>query len=147
LVELLVVILIIGLLAALLLPALRWALCQGKAAKASVLIDQLSQAAKAYEYDHNAYPPHAADFGSRALVAPLAAFGPRNLPYFTIDPGDVTSTGDIQNLVDPATEILRYRNNAANWPGNASDPTAHNKTSADMWGRDCAGTVDGIRNW
>jgi len=147
LVELLVVIVIIAILASLLLPALGRVLCNGRAAGVTTLVNQLSQACKMYEQDQNVYPPEMASYDAAALVVPLSTPGPKRVPYFEFQPGTLNASGSIINLLYPSTEILRYRNNAPNWPANISDPTAHNKTSVDLWARDCSGVPDGINGW
>jgi prepilin-type N-terminal cleavage/methylation domain-containing protein len=147
LVELLVVIVIIAILASLLLPAIIKTLCNGRAAAVTALVTQLSQACTMYEHDRAVYPPSAASFDSAVLVAPLSTPGPKNLPYFEFQSVALNSSGSIVNILYPSTEIIRYRNNAPNWPANISDPTAHNKTSVDLWAKDCSGVPDGINSW
>src|SRR5262245_17281305 len=79
LIELIVVILIIGLLAALLLPAISNAICSAKlGVMEAMLKGDLSQAIKAFELDHNYYPAGKGD-GTKTLVEALAKTGPRKL--------------------------------------------------------------------
>ena len=124
LIELLVVIVIVLLLAALLLPALLKALCTARAGVAKHLIDNLTQAAKTYELDNNAYP---AGDGSNSgeLYDKLQKSGPKKMPYFEFLPEMYdTATKDILNPVypdgDPPTKIIYYRNNVKP-PGAGTD--------------------------
>ncbi|MHC4605449.1 MAG: prepilin-type N-terminal cleavage/methylation domain-containing protein [Planctomycetota bacterium] len=132
LVELLVVIVVIGILAALLLPAITKALCSGRQGATEHLVDNLTQATKNYEFDNAAYPLGDGT-GSASLAAALAQdIGPKKLPYFEFLDGMLDMNGDVNNPVWPHSEIMCYRRNYPN-------PTAQakNRTSFDIWGRDC----------
>jgi prepilin-type N-terminal cleavage/methylation domain-containing protein len=146
LVELLVVIVIIGLLAALLLPALSKAMCNGRMGACEHLIDNLAQATKSYELDCNGFPPDAAGNATSSLVQALNSPGPKKLSYFEFPPDMLSGTApnaSIRNPVRATTETLSYRNNAVN----AADATAHNKATFDIWAKDCNNIVDGCNNW
>jgi len=148
LVELLVVIVIIALLAALLLPALSRAMCSGRQGAAEHLIDNLMQATKGYELDQNAYPPGSASpYPSAPLVTYLKSSGPKKIPYFEFLPDMLTASNDIRSPVRYNVDIINYRNNAINYPTNIGDATARNKTSFDLWAKDCSNIVDGCNNW
>ncbi len=145
LVELLVVIVIIGLLAALLLPALTKAMCTGRQGVAEHLIEQLTQSTKQYELEQGAYPSGTGS-GSATLANALKSAGAKKLPYFEF-PSDMLTTGnDIVSPIRP-TDILNYKNNFVNFPGNSSDPTAQNKSSFDIWCPDCQNVPDRVNNW
>lgn len=146
LVELLVVIVIIAILAALLLPAISRALCAGKQGAMEHMLDNLTQATKNYELDQNAYPAGTGS-GSATLVAALAAAGPKKIPYFEFRPDLLDGSGNIQSTIRPGLEFVNYKNNAVNWPGNSGDVNAHNKTSVDMWLPDCLAQPNGCNNW
>jgi len=134
LVELLVVIVIIGLLAALLLPAIFKAICSAKAGTAESLIENLSQAAKLYETDQSTYPPGDGS-GSASLATAVLAPGAKGLPYMQAKQLIRTPAGDIVNPTYGGTAILYY---ARNFPGvPAAD--AQNKDSFDIWGWGCSG--------
>ncbi len=147
LIELLIVVVIIALIAALLLPAILKALCNARAGTAEHLIDQLTQAAKAYELDFAVYPPGKGD-GSKELAYYLQQKGPKKLSYFDF-PQDQLKNGHITNPTfpdgDPPTDIVYYRNNVAagggaggggGGGGAAGGPPVYQKSSFDMW---CAG--------
>jgi prepilin-type N-terminal cleavage/methylation domain-containing protein len=146
LVELLVVIVIISILAALLLPAISRALCAGKQGAMEHMLDNLTQATKNYELDQNAYPPGNGS-GSATLVQALQSSGPKKIPYFEFRPDMLDGSGNIQSTIRPGLEFTNYKNNAVNWPGNSGDANAHNKTSFDLWLPDCKNTPNGCNNW
>lgn len=137
LVELLVVIVIIGLLAALLLPAITKALCSARQGAGRALIDQLTQACKAYELDQNAYPPGDGS-GSNQMVTTLSTPGPKKLAYFIFDPGSLDAGGHVQSRIRPGVDIVYYRNNSVNYPANQSNANVFNKDSVDLWSKDCS---------
>lgn len=146
LVELLVVIVIIALLAALLLPALVKALCSGKQGGAQSLIDNLSQATKMYESDFAAYPPGNGS-GSATLVNALKTFGAKKQSYFEFQNGTLDGAGNIMSPIRPGVDILYYKNQRVNFPGNQGDANAHNKQSFDIWCADCNNITNGCNNW
>jgi prepilin-type N-terminal cleavage/methylation domain-containing protein len=142
LVELLIVIIIIGLLAALLLPAIVKALCLARQGTCEHLIDNLTQAAKGYEFDMNAYPTGTGT-GSDTLASALSVKGPKKLAYFEFlnEMIDTSSLG-ILNPVhgsssDLVARILYYRNNVAGGAA-AGGPTVHFTGSFDLWGAGCS---------
>ena len=145
LVELLVVIVIISLLAALLLPAILRALCSGRQGAASHLIDGLSQASEMYYQDTATYPPGNGS-GTASLAAALQSWGPKKQAYFEFKADMLDPSGDVVSPVG-SNEVLYFKNQRVNWPGNLSDASAHNKQSFDFWCRDCAGDPLGINNW
>ncbi len=142
LVELLVVIIIIGLLAALLLPAIVKALCSARQGAASEQIKNLGQAAKMYDTDFGVYPQSTASFDSSSLAKALKSTGPKKQSYYEFQPGDLDGSENVISRVR-STELLKYRNNKNN-PPNAA---AKNKQSFDMWCPDCNNIPDAVNNW
>ena len=141
LVELLVVIVIISILAALVLPAISRALCTGRLGAMKHLIENLTQAAKNYELDQFAYPP-GTGAGSKDLVDCLSTATSKKIPYFEFHAEHIAPGGSVANLVHPGTGVLNYRNNQ-------SSPSAapHNASSFDLWAADCLNVADGCNNW
>ena len=158
LIELLVVIVILLLLMALLLPAIIRALCQARQGTGEHLVDQMSQAAKAYELDQNAYPPGDGN-GTAELAYSLEQKGPKNHAYFEFIEGMRDGSGNVLNPVFAGTggpeSFFYYQNNAAGGGGGGSGPTPRNLSSFDIWGYGClhkpasAGPTDAweINNW
>jgi prepilin-type N-terminal cleavage/methylation domain-containing protein len=114
LVELLVVIVIIGLIAALLLPAIMKAMCSARQGAAQSLISQVAQAATMYNTDFAVYPPGKGD-GSKELTYALTTKGAKKMQYFEFAP-DQLFNGHIINPVwgsdgEPPTNLIYYRNN------------------------------------
>jgi prepilin-type N-terminal cleavage/methylation domain-containing protein len=114
LVELLVVIVIIGLIAALLLPAIMKAMCSARQGAAQSLISQVAQAATMYNTDFAVYPPGKGD-GSKELTYALTTKGAKKMQYFEFAP-DQLFNGHIINPIwgsdgEPPTNIIYYRNN------------------------------------
>lgn len=113
LVELLIVIVIIGVIAGLVLPAIFRAMCAARAGTAETLISQLSQAIKAYEFDNAVYPPGRGT-GSKELAYHLQKKGAKTSGYFDFK-GQLNEAGDVINPVwpdgEPPSNVLHYRNN------------------------------------
>lgn len=124
LVELLIVIVIIGIIAGLVLPAIFKAMCAARAGSAETLISQLSQAIKAYEFDNAVYPPGRGT-GSKELAYHLQKKGAKGSGYFELK-GHLNEAGDIINPVwpdgEPPSNVLHYRNNVMT-PAQAAPPT------------------------
>lgn len=97
LVELLIVILVISILAAMLIPAATEALCAAKEAKAATMIRNLDKACRLYERDYSCYPPSASSmpFHPTPLVAALNTPGPRKMRYMEITVADFESAGSV----------------------------------------------------
>lgn len=153
LVELLIVIVIISLLAALLLPALVKAICAAKETKCQDLITNIENASKIYERDNNSYPPSQLDapFNSGPCANALSKPGPKKQPYIEFVDGDVTSwpmsdASNVKNPVNPTSPIY-YRNNAMNPKPTQAIKAFQNKYSVDIWAENCEGTATGINNW
>ncbi|MBI4565109.1 MAG: prepilin-type N-terminal cleavage/methylation domain-containing protein [Planctomycetes bacterium] len=146
LIELLVVIVIIGILAALLLPVLSRALCSGRYGKMRAYLDSLTQAAKSYDLDQGVYPPSNATFDSHMLVKALSKGGARQQVYMEFKEVDLDPQGNILNIIQAET-LVYYKNNQATWPKNQKDAEAHNKMSIDLWCMDCQKVPNGCNNW
>jgi len=146
LVELLVVIVILGILAALVLPTVISAQCTGKEAAARTVIGSLTQAAKSYELDNNVYP-EGDGTGTSSLYEALSKPGPKKIAYFDFKDDMVDDNKDILNPVGGDTgEIFYYKRNYP-WEGKAAPPDVENKYSFDIWGHDCDENEKGINNW
>lgn len=161
LVELLIVIIIIGLLAALLLPAIVKALCTARQGAAEHLVDNVGQATKSYELDQNAYPPGDGS-DSVDLAVCLSVHGPKKLSYYIFLPDMLDqTTGSILNPVHPTSDddtarVVYYRNNIDTPAGGGGrGPAVRFADSFDMWCADCnyrgGGSGDpssyGVNNW
>lgn len=147
LIELLVVITIIGLLAALLLPAITKSMCSSREGAAKVLINQLHQACKMYEGDQNQYPPGDGK-GSKKLVEALTKKAGKQHPYFEFQDDMLTGPkGDVINPVWASAggddkQIIHYRRSKG-----FNDADAKNKSSVDLWAADCDENAKGVNNW
>jgi len=141
-VELLVVLLIIGILAALVLPVLLHALALARHSAAEHLASQVGTSLKTYEIDHAVYPPGDGN-GSRALVHALLDPGPRKMPLLERTDDLLTPEGDLINPAHPGAElpfgIVHYRNNRGRKPGPdvAGMPGVAARNEYDLW---CAGS-------
>src|SRR5258708_29606124 len=142
LVELLVVILIIGILAALVIPVLLHGLAVARHGVAEDLASQVVTSLKTYELDHAVYPAGDGN-GSRPLVRALMDPGPRNLPLLERKDDMLTPEGDLINPaqpnMDPPLGIFHYRNNHGRMPGPAATglPGVSSRNEYDLW---CAGS-------
>ncbi len=137
----------IGLLvAALIVPAVLQASQASKQAEAQRLIDQLASAARSYELEYGLFPSGDGT-DSKALARVLSQSRAGKPPFFEFRTGMLDDRGNVRNPIDPAREILTYRNNMLSYPENRSDPTVHNKSSFDIWGRNARGVRDGVNNW
>jgi len=145
LIEILVVITIIGLLLALLLPAIVKALCAGRAGTTKAMLYEIAKSAAAYEQDNNLYPPSDASYQSKPLVTALECRGSKKEPYFSFDKDRLDEQGNIINPMK-ATEFIKYRRNKGD-PAAENDATAHNKWGIDLWASGCNKIKDEINNW
>lgn len=139
LIELLVVIVIIGLLAALLVPVVVAALCTAKEGVARARIESLSHACGAYYTDHNVYPPGRGT-GSRELALAISAPSRGGQIYVEFREGDLhPATGDVLNPVHAARGlpegIIYYRNNRAGGGVTVPPPRSRNH---DFWAAGCS---------
>lgn len=140
-VELLVVIVIIGILAALLLPALSAARCRSKHSASQAQIQDISVALKAYETDYGRYPKEQADGyisqgGTTMLVDILSAKGPKNVPYYEFRSDTLAAGRWMSALRTP----YKYRENASKTkPPSPSPGVMMNMHSFDIW---CSGCGD-----
>ncbi len=143
LIELLVVVVIIGLLAALLLPAIVKAICAARQGAAEALVDSLTTAAKTYEFDYAVFPPGDGR-GSADLVYRLKQVGPKRMAYYEFMPDMICADGAINPVcpTEPSPQgVIHYRNNvptgAPGGGGGGGGPTVRNTRSFDMWAAGC----------
>ncbi len=142
LVELLVVILIIGILAALVIPVLLHVLAVARHGAAEHLASQVVTSLKTYEMDHAVYPAGDGN-GSRSLVRALMEPGPRNMPLLERTDDMLTPEGDLINPAQPDAAaplgIFHYRNNHGRKPGpdTTGKPGVSARNEYDLW---CAGS-------
>lgn len=142
LVELLVVILIIGILAALVIPVVMHVLAAGRDAAAEHLASNIVLGLKSYETNRAVYPPGDGT-GTRSMVKALSEPGAKQLPVFDFKPDMLTPEGDLLNpaLVDAESSlrIFHYRNNRGRKPGPdpSGGPGVASRNEYDLW---CAGS-------
>jgi type II secretion system protein G len=138
-IELLVVITIIGILAALLLPALSAARCRSKHSASQATVQDFSVALKAYESDYGRYPPNEVGFyitnsGTSGLINIMAAKGPKNIPYYEFRADQIMASRWVTALKTP----YKYRENASKVkPATPSPGVMMNFHSFDMWACGC----------
>ena len=145
LVELLVVIVIIGILAAILLPAISKAICASRDAGARTIIGHLDVALTQYHNDFGIYPPGDGS-GSKDLVTTLKSEGPRKQPYYEFKDDDIDSNGNLRSpvIID---DYFKYRENESKKTKTAD---MHRKNYYDIWLKSCKDNgvaEDGINNW
>ncbi len=139
-VELLVVITIIGILAALLLPALSSARCRSKHAASQATVQDFSVALKAYETDFGRYPPeeggnYITQLAVGSLVNIMSANGPKNVPYYQFRPDQINPGKQWMTALGTP---YKYRENASKAkPATPSPLTMMNFFSFDMWASGC----------
>lgn len=139
LVELLVVILIIGILAALVIPAVMHVLAAGRHAAAEHLASNIVLGLKSYETNRAVYPP-GDGIGTRSMVKALSEPGAKKLPVFDFKPDMLTPEGDLINPALADAEgplgIFHYRNNAGRKPGpvGLGIPGVSSRNEYDLWG-------------
>lgn len=145
LVEMLVVIVIIMILAALLLPTVMRAICNGRAASMESFLGQIETACSMYKQDHADNPKSNGAFESSVLVTALTKPSLKHSQYFEFKESQVGRGGNLVNAVWPEEDFVKYRNNYMN-----TDPKAkglHNKSGIDMWCMGCDKVADSINNW
>jgi prepilin-type N-terminal cleavage/methylation domain-containing protein len=133
LVELLVVILIIGILAALLLPVLIHCIGVAREAAAQTTMAGIVQSLAVYEQTMMKLPPGDGS-GSRELVKALRSNGPKQMPFMDIRDDMVTPEGDLINPVHQ-DKVIHYRNNAGRKPGpdGVGRPGIATRRAYDLW--------------
>jgi prepilin-type N-terminal cleavage/methylation domain-containing protein len=138
LVELLVVVVIIGILAALLLPALMGSLCSSRQAAAERLCEGLADAAKAFSLNNMRLPAnHESGKPYTSALQCLGEAGGRNpFPYFRFDDDMLTADKNVRNPVWPDSGLILYY-----WNNEDSTPPADavHKFGCDVWGLGCNG--------
>lgn len=139
-VELLVVVTIIGILAALLLPALSAARCRSKHSASQATVQDFSVALKSYETDFGRYPPEEATFDITSLAAAslinvMSSPGPKNVPYYQFRSDQINTAKQwTTSLLTP----YKYRENASKAkPPTPSPAVMMNFFSFDMWACGC----------
>src|ERR1043165_2469134 len=114
LVELLVVILIIGILAALVVPVLIHVWKVAKHGAAETLVNEVTRVVHHYELTTMKLPP-GDGHGSRDLVKCLREPGAKHLPWMQIHDDLLTPEGDLINPArpdeDPPIALIHYRCN------------------------------------
>jgi general secretion pathway protein G len=147
LIELLVVIVIILLLMALLVPTISKALCNAKQGTMAAMLADLTKIAKMYESDCGSYPPSNSAFESSMLARALMKKTARQDSYWEPKEGDVDENFNIINKVWAPDEFVSYRNNRNSTKDVTKDPDVHNKSSLDLWCKDCNKDEKGCNNW
>jgi prepilin-type N-terminal cleavage/methylation domain-containing protein len=145
LVEMLVVIVIIMILAALLLPTVMKAICNGRAASMESLLGQLEIACNNYKLDHGDNPKSNGAFESSVLVAALTKPSLKHSQYYEFKASQIGRGGNIVNAVWPEEDFIKYRNNYMNTDSKAKG--LHNKSGIDLWCMGCDKVADSINNW
>ena len=141
LVELLVVILIIGILAAITIPVCMHILNLSKQHATEVLMADVVRAITSYEHDTMKLPPGDGS-GSRDLLKVLRAPGARGLPVLQIRDDMLSREGDLLNVLHADREapihMVHYRNNRGLKPGadGVGRPGISRLREFDLW---CAG--------
>lgn len=111
LIEMLVVIAIIGLLAALLLPAIQGALRKAEAGKASTTAVQLATALRNFKSEYGTWPNSTAGDQNMTMVMVNTLTGqdsttnPRGLVFLEVEAKSLASSG----YVDPWGNVYRFR--------------------------------------
>ena len=142
LVELLVVILIIGILAALVLPVLIHVMGVAKQSAAETILSGIVNGLTVYEQTTMKLPPGDGS-GTRELVKALREEGPKKMPYMQISDEMLSPDGDFLNPVHADEEspinIIHYRNNRGRkrGPDGVGRPGVSSSREYDLW---CAGT-------
>ncbi len=141
LVELLVVILIIGILAALVVPVLIQIHEVAKHGAAEILVTKLAEVVHHYELTTMKLPPGDGK-GSRDLVKCLREPGARHQPWMEIHDDLLTPEGDLINPArsdeDPPIGLIHYRRNRGRkaGPDGLGRPGISAQREYDLW---CAG--------
>jgi type II secretion system protein G len=144
LIEMLVVIVIIMILAAILIPTVMKAICQGRQATMEAMMSSLTQACKSYELDSGVYPESNGAHDSAGLAKSLTKPSKRNSVYYEFKESQIDRSGNIVNSIHPEEDTVKYRNNVG-----VSDPKAkgHNKYGVDLWCMGCDKMPDSVNNW
>jgi prepilin-type N-terminal cleavage/methylation domain-containing protein len=136
LVELLIVIAIIGILVALLLPALAKAKCVTKNGTCKAIISDISRAFESYEADFGIYPNKGAQLtnDTRVFVELLLTKGPRFSTYYSFKDDDVKNG----EYLSPHDKPFRYTFPAEAVAG--PDGATHSTMPYLIWTWGCLGT-------
>lgn len=126
LVELLVVIVIIGILMALLVPAVGGALNAANNARMGIEVASLAQAVEAYRTQYQAYPPDFA-LNSNPDKAQIDAHLARNFRWR--NPNDTTALGDLR-ILDPSEALVFW---LSGFSGDEKLPLSGRKQISPEW--------------
>lgn len=146
LIELLIVVAIIGILLAMLMPALAKAKCVAMNATCMTAIADLTRAFEAYDSDFATYPsdPSWGATGkagdSKVFVKCLQAKGPKFTSYYTFKEGDIEGG----EFMSPHSSQFYYTWPASN--NNGPDGMLHASLPYLLWTKGCLG-VDPDINW
>lgn len=142
LVELLVVVLIIGILAAIVLPVLMHVLCVARQSATEAMMADVVRCLTVYEQTTMTLPPGDGS-GTRDLVKALRQPGAKKMPYMQIKADVLTADGDLLNFVHSDAEkpvnIIHYRNNRGRRPGpdGVGRPGISSSRTYDLWAAGC----------
>lgn len=140
LIEILVVMAIITILAAVLLPNLIGSSMRAKEGVARAEISQLVTALTNYWSDYGVYPEDdPGTWSSKKLVEALKG-GPDKTEYFPFKVKRIINN----EYYSPLNEPYYYREN---WSKKIKTPEMRNPTFVDIWTKDRKGKEDGINNW
>lgn len=136
---------ICSLAAVLFLSDLPHADCRPRLESARQFLRVIDEACWMYYARHGEYPP-GGGWGSAELVKALCGTAPAR-PLLDVRPEMLAQHGDLRSPLHPEVDLLHYRNNAVNHPGNRLDAISQNKQTFDLWSRSCDDCETGLNNW
>ncbi len=150
LLELLVVMAIIGILAALLLPVLNEVRCQANEGAASEMINQLESAMIMYKDNQGILPPDMMNGKSKEYVKVLKEPSGRDTVYYNFQESDLHN-GRVYSPIGVADkyeiQYQRSKHLADKGLSNNSGRTPENQQGPDLWTADCDDNKEAINNW